>query len=265
MARRIALTIEYDGTAYAGFQFQANAPSVQGVIEEAASRLTGEHPRLFGAGRTDAGVHSSGQVACFDTTSLLGIERFKPGLNHYLPEDVAVLEAWEAAGDFDPRRQAIARTYRYTVLERGVRSPLRRRSTHQVAHRLDVVAMEEALSALEGERDFAPFCGQLPVGGSTVRFLYRTTVWRQQDDEVRMELEGNAFVHQQVRRIAGAVLGVGLGKMTFRSFLELADSGKHGAATQVLPARGLCLLRVQYGDLSLARSSAASTNEMMVG
>jgi tRNA pseudouridine38-40 synthase len=264
MTRRIALVLEYDGTRYAGFQLQSIALSIQGTLEEAIKGLTGVTSRVHGAGRTDAGVHAIGQVVRFDTDSELAIERFRPGLNFHLPEDIAVRAASEANVNFDPRRQAIARVYRYAMIESGSRSPLRGRFAHHVGRSLDVLAMHAALERLQGERDFAPFCGNLPDGGSTVRSLYRTQVWRQDSDEVLLELEGNAYLHQQVRRIAAAVLHVGLGKTTIDEFTAVADSKIHGAAALVLPANGLTLRRVEYKDFSpmsavprVARAEAA--------
>jgi tRNA pseudouridine38-40 synthase len=250
MTRRIALVLEYDGTRYAGFQLQSTAPSIQAALEEAVQRLTGEPSRIHGAGRTDAGVHAIGQVVRFDTESELAMERFRPGLNYYLPEDIAVRVACEANANFDPRRQAVARVYRYAMIESDSRSPLRGWFAHHVGRTLDVAAMNEAVERLQGERDFAPFCGNLPDGGSTVRYLYRTQVWRQDGDEVLLELEANAYLHQQVRRIAAAVLNVGLGKTTIEAFTAVADSKVHGAAALVLPAKGLTLRRVEYKDFS---------------
>ncbi len=261
--RRIALVLEYDGTRYAGFQLQSTAPSIQGALEEAVERLTGQASRIHGAGRTDAGVHAVGQVVRFDTGSELAIERFRPGLNAYLPEDIAVRAATEANANFDPRRQAVARVYRYAMIESDSRSPLRGRFAHHVGRTLDAAAMNAALEQLQGERDFAPFCGNLPDGGSTVRYMYRTQVWRQDGDEVLLELEANAYLHQQVRRIAGAVLNVGLGKTTIEEFAAIADSKVHGAAKVVLPAKGLTLRRVEYKDFSplTASAEAAKTDE----
>jgi tRNA pseudouridine38-40 synthase len=264
--RRIALVLEYEGTRYAGFQVQTNVASVQGALETAVERLTGLWSRIYGAGRTDAGVHADAQVVAFDTESDLTIERFRTGLNHYLAEDVAVRGAFESELGFDPRRHAIARTYRYTMLESASRSPLRARFVHHVGRRLDVAAMNVALEALQGERDFAPFCGNLPQGGSTVRLMHQTQAWRQDSDEVCLELRANAYLHQQVRRIAGATLSVGLNKMTVDEFASIADSKVHGAAALVLPAKGLSLRRVEYRDFPpLTEQSVTEHSEVTVG
>ena len=252
------MIVEYEGTAYAGFQLQSTAPSIQGALEEALGRLTGTASRIMGAGRTDAGVHAEGQVVCFDTESALPMERFRAGLNHYLPRDIAVRDAYDVGRDFDPRRHAVSRTYRYRMVESASRSPLRSRFIQHVGRRLDVASMNEALSNLQGLRDFRPFCGNLPSNGGTVRSMLRTQVWRQDGDEVCMELEANAFLHQQVRRIAGAVLSVGTGRVTVEEFVSTADSKVHGAASLVLPPQGLCLRRVEYRDFPPATGERAS-------
>lgn len=264
--RRIALVLEYEGTRYAGFQLQSNVASVQGALETAVEQLTGFSTRVHGAGRTDAGVHANAQVVCFDTESELAIERFRTGLNHYLADDVAVREAYDAEADFNPRRDAVARTYRYTMLESASRSPLRARFVYHVGRRLDVASMNAALELLQGERDFTPFCGNLPSSGSTVRFMYRTQAWRQDGDKVCLELEANAYLHQQVRRIAGAILNVGLGKTTIDDFAAVADSKVHGAAALVLPAKGLSLKRVEYRDFPpFTAQSVTEHSEVTVG
>ena len=250
MARRIVLVLEYEGTAYSGFQLQRNAPSIQGEVEQAIERMTGDKTRLAGAGRTDAGGHAIGQVAAFDTESTIEVGRFETGLNHFLPDDIAVVRVWEAEKGFDPRRDAVARVYRYTFQERSGRSPLRRRFVHQVGKELDVTSMAASVVILKGERDFAPFCGPHPEEKSTVRRMRRAQVWRTEEatgSEVHVELEGNAFLPQQVRRTGAAALEVGMGIMSQEAFLELADSGIRGAQEQVLPPTGLCLRRVRYG------------------
>ncbi|MEX2431513.1 MAG: tRNA pseudouridine(38-40) synthase TruA, partial [Dehalococcoidia bacterium] len=263
MSRRIALVLAYEGTAYAGFQLQTNAPSIQGEVEQAAERLTGVRPRLKGAGRTDAGVHAIGQVAAFDTESNLAIERFRLGLDHYLPEDIAVMAASEAPLDFDPRRHAVARVYRYTLVASAVLPPVRRRYVHVAGRDLDLEGMAEALAYLVGERDFAPFSGYVPEGKSTVRRMLRAEVWRstETEDEVYVELEANAFLPQQVRRIVAAVLQTGNGRMTSATFKALADSDKRGAAAQVLPAKGLCLRHVKYRGFSPESHAAATDHQ----
>ena len=261
MTRRIALILEYEGTAYAGSQLQAAVPTVQAEVERAVEALTGAGCRLKAAGRTDAGAHAAGAVVAFDTDTSLSAPRIRDGLNHHLPEDIAVVSAHDVDAGFDPRRHAASRVYRYTFSERAARSPLRRRFVHAVGRTLDVEAMSEALAYLEGTRDFAPFSGALPAEKSTVRRMSRAQAWRD-GDEVHLELEANAFLPQQVRRTAAAVLRVGLGKTTLAAFEEIADSPARGAAQHVLPATGLCLQRVVYPDFPPA---GAAPGEMAMG
>ncbi len=245
MTRRIALVVEYEGTGYAGFQRQANAPSVQEEIENAIESLTAVRPTVRGAGRTDAGVHALGQVAAFDTESAIPVERIAPGLNHYLGEQIAVRSAHEAAPAFDPRRDALARVYRYRILESRQPSPLRRRFTHRVGRRLDVAAMNAAAACLIGERDFRAFSGPQPHGRSYVRRMTRAEA-RRDGDETAVEFDANAFLPQQVRRTVAALARVGLGEATREEFEQMIASGAQGAAEMVFPARGLTLREVRY-------------------
>ena len=258
MTGTVALVVEYDGSRYAGFQYQPVLPTIQGELERAIRLLTGTQTRIRGAGRTDAGVHSTGQVVAFDIDKDLDYGRLAPGLNYYLPSDISVVSSSHARIGFDPRREAVSRTYRYTFLERLSRSPLRDRFTNRVTRILDIDAMQQSMSYLVGTRNFAPFCGKLPPGKGAVRHIFRADVWREMD-EVHLELEGNAFLPQQVRRIAGQALDIGLGKMTLEAFEDLADLGDHGAAANVLPPKGLCLRQINYGDVS-AESYAVTTD-----
>lgn len=257
--RQIALVLEYEGTSYSGFQRQANANSVQAVLEEALERMTTAFTRTSGSGRTDAGVHAMGQVVSFKTNALHSTQSFCKGLNHYLPKDISVVSAHEVPVSFDPRRHATSRIYRYTILNAGSRSSTRHRFVHVEGRPLDLPAMQRALTHLEGDRNFAPFSGQLDEGKSTVRCIYRTVIWRE-NDEVRIEIEGSAFLPQQVRRIAGTILQVGLGRLSLDRFFLLADLGKQGEAHWVLPPNGLCLRQVKYQEFP-TRSHARTKDD----
>ncbi len=245
MTRRVALVIEYDGTGYAGFQRQANAPSVQEELENAIESLTIARTTIRGAGRTDAGVHALAQVATFDTESTLPVERIVAGLNHYLGEQIAVRAAYDVAPSFDPRRHARSRVYRYRLLDGGPPSPLRRNVTYRVTRKVDAEAMRLAAASLVGEHDFRAFSGPQPRGKSFVRRMIRAQVFRD-GGELTVELEANAFLPQQVRRTVGALVEVGLGRMTVSAFEQMTESGAQGAAEAVLPARGLTLQEVRY-------------------
>lgn len=243
---RLALVVEYEGTAYHGFQFQANAPSIQEEIEKAIGRLTGERVRVKGAGRTDAGVHARGQVVAFDTESEHSPETFVKAMNHYLPKDIAVREGHRVGEDFDPRRHATSRTYRYSVVRSPTPSPLMRRQAFIVCEFIELAPMREATRMLEGVHDFRRFAGPLEhEDASTVRHIETASII--EDEELlKFEFVGNAFLPHQVRRMAGALLDVGRGRIGLSDF-EILVEGKSGeAVAHSLPPQGLCLMRVDY-------------------
>ena len=263
-ARRLAMLVEYDGRAFHGFQAQRDACSVQGTLEEAIRRLTGESTRVRGAGRTDAGVHALGQVVAFDTGSGHSPEVFLQALNHHLPEDIAVREVLDVSREFEPRRWAVGREYRYRVLNSPAPSPLLRGHVHHVRQPLDAVAMDRAASLLEGEMDFAPFAASMPEGRAGARrIVYRCRVTRR-GEMVILDMEANGFLRQQVRRTAGALLEVGLGRMDVEGFRTLAECGRLGAAEQSLPAAGLTLMRVNYPTPLFRTQDAANEREAEV-
>jgi tRNA pseudouridine38-40 synthase len=246
--RRIALLLEYDGAGYGGSQVQANAPSVQGALEQAIEKLTGERVRAAFAGRTDAGVHASGQVAVFDTRSRHSTETVARALNALLPEDIAVRGAVEAPEGFDPRRHATSRTYRYRVWNAPYRSALHRRAAWHVSRPLDVEAMSREAAVLMGEHDVASFGAALPEGWGTVRRVFRSEVWRQ-GPLVLFEIEATAFLPHQVRRTAGALVEIGSGRLPEGSFARWLAEPKFGTAGPAAPPQGLCLVRVAYKNL----------------
>jgi tRNA pseudouridine38-40 synthase len=247
--QRLALVLEYDGSPpLAGSQRQKRTPSVQSALETALRKLTGERLRVAFAGRTDAGVHATGQVAAFTTASRLATEVFVRGLNAWLPEQIAVRRAVEVPEGFDPRRHASSRTYRYTIYNAPVRSPLWRAHAWHVAEPLETAAMQRAAAELVGEHDFAAFSRR--EGVSTVRCLRRAEVKRR-GPLVTVELEANAFLRQQVRRTVGALVQVGAGRLSPAAFRALLRRAEPASAGPVAPARGLCLLRVSYPGLDL--------------
>ena len=244
--RRLALLVEYDGTRYHGFQAQRNAESVQETLEGAIHSLTGERLRVKGAGRTDAGVHAQGQVVAFDTWAPYAPAVFTHALNHYLPDDISIKDAQEVSLDFDSRRWAVSREYRYIILNRDTPSPLSKGFVHHVRRPLDTLAMQDAARLLEGEKDFAPFCGPLSSGRvGTRRRMLKCSISRRAD-MVFLDMVANGFLPQQVRRTAGALLEVGLRRLGLDEFRDLAECGELGAATRVLPANGLSLVKVSY-------------------
>ena len=246
--RRLALLLEYDGSPYGGSQLQKNAPSIQGELETALHKLTGETLRVAFAGRTDAGVHARGQVAAFTTGSTLTADVFVRALNALLPASIAVRNAVETPEDFDPRRHAASRTYRYMIYNASARSPLWEARAWHVAERLDIEAMGQAAQALVGEHDFAAFSRR--EGVSTVRLVRRCEVSARLP-LVEIEMEANAFLRQQVRRTVGALIRVGTGRLSVAGFRRLLKAAEPASAGPVAPPQGLYLLRVAYLGLDL--------------
>lgn len=253
--KRIALSIEYDGTAYRGSQYQDNGPSIQSELEAAIGKLTGEAVRVAFAGRTDAGVHALAQVAAFDTATRLRPGEFVRGLNHFLPADIAVQAAAEVEAGWDPRRRARSRTYRYRIDTSPARSPLSRQRAWQIGRALDVEAMRRVACRLIGKHDFAAFAG--PYEGSTERTLKRCDV-EVSGCDVTVEMEAEAFLPHQVRRTVGPLAEVGLGRQREDDVVALLDSGAAsppggGASAQpAAPACGLYLVRIEYDGFAFA-------------
>ncbi len=251
---KIALTIEYEGTRYHGFQLQSNLPTIQGEIEKALWKLTGEKIRVTGASRTDTGVHAKGQVASFRTISTLPLQTFVKGLNYYLPDDIAVKEAFSINDNFSVRHSAISREYNYYILNSPTRSPIRREFTYRVNGYLDIEAMNRAWQALIGKHDFASFVTRTEVETkSTVRNVLQVKVARVGDLLV-VKMVASSFLPHQVRNTVGALIRVGLGKLTVDEFYSIVEERRYGLAWPTAPPHGLCLMQVNYtnplGDIS---------------
>jgi tRNA pseudouridine38-40 synthase len=248
----LALLLAYDGTDFHGYQRQAphREPTVQGVLEAALARLCGAPVATVAAGRTDAGVHATGQVV---TCRVMGRSRLAPedwrrALNALLPESVAVRAATFADDAVSARRAAIQRVYRYRLLVDPVRSPLRERYAWRVSTPLDLAAMQAACRELVGERDFAAF-GHSPSDQTgqprrhTVRDL-RIAEVSQAGDETACEFAANAFLTGMVRRMVGTLVQVGTGKLSPADVAGIvAERSKPGP---LAPARGLCLVRADF-------------------
>jgi tRNA pseudouridine38-40 synthase len=243
--RRVALLIEYDGARFAGSQLQSNAVTVQGVLEDAIVKATGEPSRAAFAGRTDAGVHARGQVVAFSTGSRLDCETLQRALNAWLPDDVAVKAVAEVAPEFDPRRDTRRRWYRYVIDNGDVRPALDRGRAWHVAGTLDVEAMAAAAARLVGRHDFAAFASRLEdASASTVRELYAFKVSKD-GDSVQIDVTANAFLPHQVRRMTGALVEVGRGKLSPEALGTLLE-GPPASAGPAAPAHGLYLMTVEY-------------------
>jgi len=243
---KIVLIVEYNGTQYHGFQFQPGLPTIQGEIEKALSKLTGERTRVIAASRTDAGVHAKGQAVSFRTGSSLPLLAFIKGLNYYLPKDIAVKSAHKVNNSFNVRRDALSREYNYYILNSLTRSPISGGFCYLVTGHLDIEDMNRACQALIGEHDFASFatCIDAEVKG-TVRRVYKAQMERH-DELVIFSMGANSFLPHQVRNTAGALIRVGSGKMSIDEFQSIIEAKKPGLAGPTAPAHGLCLMQVNY-------------------
>ncbi|MDP9270827.1 MAG: tRNA pseudouridine(38-40) synthase TruA [Chloroflexota bacterium] len=242
--------IEYEGTAFAGSQYQPNARTVQGLLEEALNRLTGERVRIALAGRTDAGVHATGQVAAFCIARRRRGEGFswpelRQRLNAVLPPDLAVRVLRAAPPGFDPRRDAVTRVYRYRIRMGGGHRPLDRHRTLEIGDRLDVAAMRAAATALPGRRDFAALGSD--THGRTVRHLSEVAVLRR-GDLVEVRVAGDAFLRRMVRSIVAILLEVGRGRLDPTEVAGLLTAPRRALDGRAAPARGLTLERVIYSN-----------------
>jgi tRNA pseudouridine38-40 synthase len=242
---RLKLTVEYDGTDYVGWQRQLNGTSIQEVLERALSDLFGAEVATLAAGRTDAGVHALGQVVAFDAPRALPLTAYLRGLSALLPEDISVVAAAEVPEDFDPRRDALGKRYRYLISNRPVRSPLRRRTHWQLFSPLDVKAMEEAARPLVGTHDFSAFRAANCEAPTTQRTLRELTLTAS-GDVVQFELEGTAFLKHMVRNIVGTLVEVGRGRQPGPWVAEVLASRDRTQAGPTAPAQGLVLVEVRY-------------------
>ena len=243
--RRIALQIEYDGSAYAGWQRQASAASVQSELEAALARVADMPVALTCAGRTDAGVHARAQIAHFDTTAVRSAEAWVLGANTQLPADISISWARTVPAHFHARYSAQWRTYRYLILNRRARSALAAGRALRLSGALSVERMREAAAALLGEHDFSAFRAAECQSRSPVRILRALTIERS-GDWVTIDITANAFLHHMARNLVGLLAAIGQGRVpSAHAGLRLA-SRQRDAHVVTLPAAGLYLWSVQY-------------------
>lgn len=245
---RVRAKVAYDGTEFFGFQRQANARTVQGEIETALEKVTGRQTGLMGAGRTDAGVHATGQVIAFETDWRHSMEALTKALNITLPEDVAVREMAECNADFHPRFDARSRTYEYIVLVSEVKQPLRRRTTWQLERKPDLALMNRAAAQLIGSHDFAAF-GSAPSGRdeeTTVRDVMQAAWQERSCNALVFTIEANAFLFRMVRRLVLALVRVGQGQLSADELKDILESRDAQRIKGLAPACGLCLVDVKY-------------------
>lgn len=242
---RIALGVEYDGTAYAGWQAQRSNLSIQTLLEAALRPVADESVSLICAGRTDAGVHARAQVTHFDTQARRARRGWVLGANTNLPADISVAWAREVPRHFHARYSAEARTYRYQVFNRPVRAALAARGATWIRHPLDHERMQAAGNELRGSHDFSAFCSSESRSGSSIRRVDELTV-RREEDLIIIEVTANAFLHHMVRNIAGTLIAVGQGEADALEVRRMLRSKDRGQAGPTAPAQGLYLWSVRY-------------------
>ena len=245
--RRIKLTVAYDGTDYCGWQVQNNGATIEGELNTALTRLTGQTVKVIGASRTDAGVHARGNVAVFDTESSIPPERFLFAVNALLPEDIVVVDSCEVAADWHPRHCNTEKTYEYRVLNQKLPDPMRRRDTYFVSFPLDLEKMRKAAGYLEGEHDFKSFCNVHTHVEDTVRTIYRLEVIRE-ENVITFRVRGNGFLYNMVRIIAGTLIQVGNGQYPPERVKKILDACDRSVSGPTAPAHGLTLIGIEFFD-----------------
>jgi tRNA pseudouridine38-40 synthase len=238
--RNLKLTVEFDGTNYAGWQYQPRHQTVQGEIESAIGKILQKKVTVYGCGRTDAGVSARAYAANVHIDSPLSVERLRLAVNHFLPDDILVMSIEVARPGFHARHSAVGKTYVYRIVRR--KSPLRRRHAWEYWFKLDVEKMRKAARLFEGAKDFRPFCQTRDQDGvcHVRRVLVETS-----GDEVLVTVEGDRFLYKMVRRIVGALAACGSGRLT-QKHIRAALKGRPFQPFQTAPAQGLLLDSVEY-------------------
>lgn len=244
---RIVLGIEYDGSAYAGWQWQAGKRTLQGELQAALSKIADEAVTVHCAGRTDAGVHALEQVVHFDCAALRDLRAWLMGGNSQLPEDIRITWARPAIGDFHARYSAIARFYRYVILNRAMKSALLRTQATWCYQPLDENKMHQAAQFLIGEHDFSSFRAQGCQSKSPNRFMHFIDVYRQ-DEKIIIDICANAFLHHMVRNIAGVLIEIGSGKRPIDWTAQLLNIRDRAQAAMTAAPHGLHLGGVYYPE-----------------
>ncbi len=272
--KRILLRVAYDGTNYHGWQLQPREITIESVLNQAISRLTGEEIQVIGASRTDSGVHALGNIAVFDTCCRIPAEKFSYALNQRLPEDIVIQESREVPVDFHPRHCDCSKIYEYRILNRKFPLPEYRNSAHFDYGSLNVDAMKQACTAFVGEHDFAGFCSAGAQVQTTVRTIYGLEIEvqpletgmsaglkskpsvlqesKQSEQEsskvpnqlIVIRVQGNGFLYNMVRIIAGTLLEVGKGRIRPEEMESIIASCDRGKAGPTAPARGLRLVEI---------------------
>lgn len=243
------LRVAYDGTAYSGWQLQPNGVTIEEMLNGALKNLFHEDIQVIGASRTDAGVHSRGNVAVFETQARMPADKIAIALNQRLPADIRVQSSEEVPEAFHPRKLNGVKTYEYHILNRRVEDPLRRLTSSFCYYALDLEKMRTAASFLIGEHDFASFCTVNTHAVTTVRTIYSLTIDRDAEDMVTIRVSGSGFLYNMVRIIAGTLLRIGTGLWPPEKMKEILEARNRQAAGPTAPACGLIMVSLEYEKL----------------
>lgn len=242
---RVKLVVAYEGTNYCGWQIQPNGITIEEVLNENLSQLLGEDIKVTGASRTDAGVHSLGNVAVFDTSTRMPAEKISFALNQRLPEDIVVQDSCEVDEDFHPRFSKSVKTYEYRILNRRFALPLERNTSYFYHYPLDVEKMQQAARYLVGEHDFTSFSSIHAQTNTFVRTIYSLDVSKD-GDMISIRVTGNGFLYNMVRIIAGTLVQVGAGMIEPEQMEEILAGKDRGLAGPTAPAHGLTMIGIEY-------------------
>lgn len=248
---RVKLTVAYDGTNYCGWQIQPNGVTIEEKLNEAISSLFGKTITVTGASRTDSGVHSLGNVCVFDIDSRMPAEKMSYALNQRLPEDIVVVDSCEVPETFHPRFSKSRKTYEYRILNRRFPNPTRRLDTYFYHHRLDVKKMKEAASYLVGEHDFKSFASVHMQAETSIRTIYSCEVDKEDEsDIITIRVQGNGFLYNMVRIIAGTLIKVGSGNLDPKQMPRILEACDRSMAGPTAPAHGLTMIGLEYEEIN---------------
>ena len=240
------ITIEYDGTNFVGWQKQENGPSIQLSLEGAIKKITSENVNVFGAGRTDSGVHAKGQVAHFELSKNISLDNIRDGINQHLrPLPIAILDAKEVNDDFHARFSAKLRTYEYLIINRRAPLTYNKNLTWGVFKKLNIDAMKEAASIFLGKHDFNAFRSIDCQSSSSIKTIKSCSI-RTNDQHIILNVSAKSFLHSQVRIMVGTLVEVGKGKFNLSDVKDIITSQDRSKAGATAPAQGLYLLKVEY-------------------
>ena len=249
--RRIMLVVAYDGTNYSGWQLQPETDTIEGQLNKALSGLLKETIVVCGASRTDAGVHSMGNVAVFDTESRIPAEKLAVALNARLPEDIIVQSSRQVRSDFHPRRCSCIKTYEYRIYNARMENPQLTRYTWHRYGDVDVEAMQKAADLLIGEHDFTSFCAAGSTVESKIRTITKTSVCRE-SSLIRIRISGSGFLYNMVRIIAGTLMLVGIHRLLPEDILTIIEAKDRRKAGPTAPAKGLTQIGIEYDEALLS-------------